>query len=114
LPGLTPAFPPTFVLEALSPGTAHNDTGRKFAAYELHGVQEYWILDPEKPEHHFFRREGDMLAEFGIGADRIDSVSIHGFWIKRSWLDPEKLPSVSRCLAEILAPHKPASRRRRS
>ena len=55
-------FAPTFVVEALSPSTADKDTGQKFASYELHQVQEYWILDPEKLDHHFYRREGDMLT----------------------------------------------------
>jgi Uma2 family endonuclease len=104
-------FAPTFVLEALSPTTVHNDTGRKFAAYELHGVQEYWILDPEKLAHRFYRREGDMLAEFGANADRIDSASIPGFWVKRAWLSPPKLPAVKACLAEILRSRRAAGRR---
>lgn len=107
-------FAPTFALEALSPGTAHNDTGRKFAAYELRDVQEYWILDPEKLDHHFYRRAGDMLAEFAEGAERIDSVSMAGFWVKRAWLNPEKLPAVRRCLAEILVARKPEPRRRKN
>jgi Uma2 family endonuclease len=105
-------FAPAFALEALSPATSQNDTGRKFAAYELHGVQEYWILDPEKLEHHFFRREGDMFGEFAVDAERIESASIRGFWVKRSWLNPAKLPAVGACLAEILASRKPRQRRR--
>jgi Uma2 family endonuclease len=103
-------FAPTFVLEALSPATAQNDTGRKFAAYELHDVQEYWILDPEKSDHHFYRRAGDMFSEFAADADRIDSSSIDGFWVMRSWLHPEKAPAVNACLAEILKSRR-ASRR---
>ena len=104
-------FAPTFVLEALSPRTAENGTGRKFAAYELHGVQEYWILDPEQLEHRFFRREGDMLSEFATDAECIESWSIHGFWVKRAWLNPAKLPAVSACLREILPARKAARRR---
>jgi Uma2 family endonuclease len=105
-------FAPTFVLEAISPTTAHNDTGRKFAAYELHGVQEYWILDPEKLDHHFYRREGDMLGEFALDAEQIHSASIAGFWVKRAWLNPAKIPAVSGCLAGILASRRPTSRKR--
>jgi Uma2 family endonuclease len=42
-------FPaPDFVAEVLSPSTAKNDRGIKFDDYESHGVQEYWIIDPEK------------------------------------------------------------------
>lgn len=95
-------FAPTFVLEALSPATAAVDTGQKFAAYELHGVKEYWILDPDELDHHFYRREGEMLVEFAAAEDLIPSFSIPGFWVKRAWLNPAKLPKVSECLREIL------------
>jgi Uma2 family endonuclease len=105
---------PTFVLEALSPATAQNDKRRKFSAYEFHGVQEYWILDPQKLQHRFYRRAGDMFIEFGEGADRIDSASIPGFWVKRAWLNPDKAPTVSACLAEILRPHKARGRGKRT
>jgi Uma2 family endonuclease len=103
LPKTHAPFAPTFVLEALSPSTASNDTGRKFAAYELHQVQEYWIIDPHNLTHRFYRRSGDMFEEFGTQEDLIRSVSIPGFWIKRSWLDPNHLPKVTACLKEILA-----------
>ncbi len=101
---------PTFVLEALSPPTAQNDLKRKFSAYELHGVQEYWILDPQKLKHRFYRRAGDMFVEFAEDAARIDSASIPGFWVKRGWLQPDKPSAVSACLAEILKPRKPRVR----
>ncbi|HVY71494.1 MAG TPA: Uma2 family endonuclease [Verrucomicrobiae bacterium] len=101
-------FAPTFVAEVLSPSTASNDTEHKFAAYEAHGVQEYWILDPQKLAHRFYRRAGDMFEEFAVDDDRVDSVGIPGFWVERSWLNPGKLPKVSDCLAKIL----PARRHR--
>lgn len=106
-------FAPTFVLEALSPSTADRDLRQKFAVYERHNVQEYWILDPQKLEHRFYRREGDLLVEFAENADRIDSTSIPGFWVKRAWLDPVSHPPVARCLAEILGRRKSRSSSRR-
>jgi len=106
-------FAPVFVVEALSPSTAQNDTGRKFVAYEMHDVQEYWILDPEKLDHHFYRREGDILSKFTADEDRIESVSIRGFWVNRAWLNPSKCPSVRDCFNEILPSRKAAARRRR-
>jgi Uma2 family endonuclease len=96
------SFAPTFVVEALSPSTAKYDTGAKFAAYELHDVQEYWVLDPQKQVHRFYRRAGDMLEEFAISEDKIASSTIRGFWVKRVWLDPVKPPKISSCLKEIL------------
>ena len=110
LPETHVPFAPTFVVEALSPATARNDLSHKFSAYELHGVQEYWILDPQKLAHRFYRRAGDMFEEFAEGAARIDSASIPGFWVKRAWLQPEKPPAVSTCLAEILKQRKPRAR----
>jgi Uma2 family endonuclease len=96
------AFAPTFVVEVLSPSSIKRDCGPKFAAYEQHGVQEYWVLDPEGLEHHFYRRAGDLLEEFATGADKIASSSIPGFWVRRAWLDPEKPVKVAACVKEIL------------
>ncbi len=48
----------------------------------------------------------DVLEEFAEGAERIESVSIPGFWVKRAWLNPEKPPMVNSCLAEILRARK--------
>ncbi len=93
---------PALIVEALSPSSANRDTGPKFAAYELHSVQEYWIVDPATLDHHFFRRQGELLVEYAVGEEVIRSEVIPGFWLKRSWLDPEKHPKVSACLAEIV------------
>lgn len=42
-------FPaPDFVVEILSKGTARKDKGIKKEDYALHGVKEYWIIDPIK------------------------------------------------------------------
>jgi len=93
---------PAFVLEALSPRTFDRDLGPKFAAYEEHGVNEYWVLDPDHGRHQFFRRDGELLVEFARTGDKIKSSTVRGFWVKRSWLNPDKLPSVRSCLAELL------------
>lgn len=95
-------FAPTLVVEALSPHTADRDVGPKFAAYEEHGVQEYWILDPQTLAHRFYRREGELLVEFAHGEEIIRAQTINGFWMKRSWLNPEALPETAPCLDEIL------------
>ena len=40
-------FPiPDFAVEVLSPSTEERDRGIKFQDYALHGVGEYWIVDP--------------------------------------------------------------------
>lgn len=96
------AFAPTLVVEALSPRTAHLDSGPKFAAYELHGVEEYWILDPDHLAHEFYRREGETFVPFADEDEPvIHSHTIKGFWLRRAWLNPHKLPAVRPCLAEL-------------
>ncbi len=97
-------FAPTLVVEALSPWSEERDVGPKFAAYEEHGVQEYWVLDPETLAHRFYRREGELLVEFAAGEPEIRAQSVPGFfWVRRAWLNPEALPDVAGCLEAILA-----------
>jgi Uma2 family endonuclease len=104
-------FAPALVVEVLSPATARRDLGAKFSAYETHGVQEYWVVDPNGGEHHFYRRIGEIFKEGAEGGGgRVESVCLPGFWLRRVWFaDAERLPPVEACLAEIRA----AARRRR-
>lgn len=39
---------PDLVVEVLSPSTAYKDQTEKLAAYEKHGVREYWIINPDR------------------------------------------------------------------
>lgn len=41
---------PDWICEVLSPSTGKIDRGIKFLDYALHGVAEYWVVDPEKQE----------------------------------------------------------------
>lgn len=39
---------PDLLIEILSPGTKRVDQGVKLARYERFGIQEYWIVDPDR------------------------------------------------------------------
>ena len=86
---------PDLVVEALSPRTAKRDTGPKFAAYEQHGVSEYWVLDPVTLAHRFYRRDGEILVEYAAEAAQIESHVVSGFFVLREWLDPSNPPSLA-------------------
>jgi Uma2 family endonuclease len=92
---------PDLVVEVLSPRTADRDVGPKFAEYEQHGVNEYWVLDPETLAHRFYRRDGELLVEYAVGQERIGSNAIEGFFVLRGWLDPAALPAISEALKEL-------------
>ena len=92
---------PDLVVEVLSPRTADRDVGPKFAEYEQHGVQEYWVLDPATLAHRFYRRDGEILVEYAAGASRVGSEVVPGFFVLREWLDPDRIPSISEALASL-------------
>ena len=94
---------PDLVVEVLSPRTADRDTGPKFAAYQRHGVLEYWILDPEALAHRFYRRDGELLIEYAAGEEKIDSRAVPGFSVMREWLDPRRTPPILEAFTRIEA-----------
>jgi Uma2 family endonuclease len=53
---------PTLVIEVLSPRTAKVDKGRKFLAYQRHGVKEYWIVDADSESVEQFVLENGVFA----------------------------------------------------
>jgi Uma2 family endonuclease len=53
--------PADIVVEVVSPESVERDYGTKFQEYEIGGVQEYWLIDPE-------RRIADI---YELGADGV-------------------------------------------
>lgn len=70
---------PDFIVEILSKSTKHRDYGIKKTDYALHGVEEYWIIDPinETVEQYLLQgityelsqklREGSLTSEVITG-----------------------------------------------
>ncbi|MFW5717998.1 MAG: Uma2 family endonuclease [Spirochaetota bacterium] len=92
---------PDLAVEVLCQTTGARDIGVKFAEYEQHGVREYWVLDPATLAHRFYAREGELLVEFANGESLIPSRVLPGLVVRRAWLDPNDLPRVADCLAQI-------------
>lgn len=58
---------PTLVVEVLSPSSISRDKVRKLNTYMLSGIEEYWIVDPEKESvsvYQFKEYEVENYADF--------------------------------------------------
>jgi Uma2 family endonuclease len=76
--------PPDFIVEVPSESTRLRDRGVKFQDYAAHGVQEYWIVDPESEtveqyvlDHTASVYELQLKSQTGM----ITSVVVTGFEI---------------------------------
>ena len=86
-------FPaPDLIVEVVSESTEQNDRGVKFDDYAAHGVQEYWIIDPEVETLEQYRLpEDDDVYHLVIKAmtGQVQSFAVPGFDIPvRAIFDP--------------------------
>lgn len=52
---------PDLAIEILSPSTRRIDRTLKLRRYELFGVDEYWLVDPDAEQVEIYRRSSDRL-----------------------------------------------------
>lgn len=86
-------FPaPDLAVEVLSANTATNDRGIKFRDYAVHGVTEYWIIDPtaEMVEQYILHGEAYELRIKSNSGD-LQSVAVVGFTIPIRAIFDEKV-----------------------
>ncbi len=64
---------PTMVVEVLSNSTEKYDRGIKFEDYSNHGIEEYWIIDPEAEEieQYFLTEENEYLLNLKSNSGNI-------------------------------------------
>ena len=75
------------VVEIVSPDSRVRDKGEKFFEYEAAGIEEYWIVDPERRRAEFFRlREGAYEAMLPDAQGRFYSSALPGFFVRIEWL----------------------------
>ncbi|GAB4406451.1 MAG: Uma2 family endonuclease [Bacteroidia bacterium] len=80
--GLWKYPPPDFVAEVLSDSTEARDRGVKFQDFEAHGVQEYWIIDPEEETvEQYLLHTGSYKLHLKAGQGPIASRVVAGFEI---------------------------------
>lgn len=54
---------PDLIVEILSPSTAYLDLTKKKRLYEMHGVKEYWTVDPEQQTVEVFENTDDGFMQ---------------------------------------------------
>lgn len=95
--------PADLVVEITSPESGPRDRGEKFYEYEAGGVQEYWLIDPERRQAEFYTlgADGRYRLSFGGSEGVYRSEVIPGFWLKVEWLWQEPLPLVLEVLRAL-------------
>jgi Uma2 family endonuclease len=95
--------PADVVVEVVSPESALRDRGAKLGEYEMAGVREYWLIDPERREARFFRLgERGWYESVPPDAEGVyRSQVVPGFWLRVDWLWQEPLPRALAVLREL-------------
>lgn len=98
------AGPANLVVEVISPESIKRDRGEKYAEYELGGVDEYWILDPQRKDSAFFMRGEDNLFHSRLPVNGIyTSVVLDKLQLRLDLLWREKPPTVREAVKMIEA-----------
>ena len=77
--------PPQVVFEILSPGNRTGEMTKKFDQYDLYGVEEYYLYDPDKVKlTGWRRREGKVQS-----IDQMDGLVGHRLKVRFDLIVPE-------------------------
>lgn len=95
-------FPaPDLIVEVLSPSTEKNDRTIKFTDYALHGVEEYWLIDPgQHSVEQYLLQDAVYELEIKSKTGIITSKVLPGFSIpvKAIFDDAENLKALQQIL----------------
>ncbi len=99
--------PADIVIEIVSPGSVGNDYGSKFHEYETGGIQEYWIIDPDRrvadvheraASGKFRRRRLDATDQIGSSVLPQFSLDPARLWSGEQLTNTENLNMVAEML----------------
>ena len=91
---------PDFIAEVLSKSTERHDRREKFQDYAAHGVQEYWIIDPnEEILEQYLRKDAGYELALKSGTGDVRSAAVAGFCLPvRALFDPRLNLEVLRAM----------------
>jgi Uma2 family endonuclease len=98
--------PADLVVEIVLPESVLRDRGAKYGEYEIGGVREYWILDPEARRADFFVLGEDGRYERRRPDDRDIYVStvLPGLRLNVNWLWRRPLPPLREAMHDWQLP----------
>jgi Uma2 family endonuclease len=105
LPLLTRLYldgPADLAIEIVSPSSLARDTKIKLREYERAGVEEYWVLNPDKQTAVFYQLEGNKYR--AVSPDRqgiYHSRVVAGYWLRVASLWQQPLPKALDVLREL-------------
>jgi Uma2 family endonuclease len=88
--------PADLVVEVISPESSGRDRGDKFYEYEMAGVREYWLIDPQREQVEFSRldAQGHYTLALGGHTGEYTSIVIPGLTLDATWFWQDPLPAV--------------------
>lgn len=95
--------PADLAVEVTSPESRLRDRGEKLAEYEMAGVREYWIFDPEqrRADYYVLAADGRYERKRADTQGLYRSEVIPGFWLKEEWLWQDPSPNPLAVLHEL-------------
>lgn len=90
------------VIEIVSPESQTRDRGDKFYEYEAGGVQEYWLIDPERQQAEFYLLNENNIFQFAaVDQDgKFRSRVLTDLELPIEWLWRDDLPTTIEVLRE--------------
>jgi len=98
------AGPAHLVVEIVSPGSVQRDRGEKFREYEQGGVDEYWIIDPQREEALFYvRDDGGLYRAQSLVEGAYTSTVLPRLQLTVNTLWEETLPTITQIMQSVNA-----------
>lgn len=96
---VTPQYldgPADLIIEVISPESFGRDRGEKFYEYEMVGVPEYWLIDPQREQVEFYQLNEDRRYSLVLGGHTGSYTSrvIPGLTVNAAWFWEDPLPPV--------------------
>lgn len=95
--------PADLAIEIISPESKKRDRKVKFAEYQIAGIREYWLIDPDKQTAEFYQLDDEetyepaALDEEGFYHSQV----VAGFRLRVDWLWQSPMPATLDILREL-------------